>query len=60
MKYNTRKNRQTLAQKMTDNLDIETIIEMVRDQFEIFLEDLSPSEFNHRWDNAFKNYWRKT
>lgn len=53
MKRNTEKNREKLAKEETSNMDIDAMEEYIRDQFEEYYKDLTPSEFDDQWEYVF-------
>jgi len=53
MKHNTEKNRERLSKEAYNQMDLDTIEEMIRDQLEYRFETLSSKEFNEVWLEIF-------
>ena len=53
MKRNTKKNREKLAAETVNQIELGTMIEMLRDQLEDYYEGLFNKEFNDEWDQVF-------
>ena len=53
MKRNIKSNRKKLAEESVDNMDLDAMVEYIRDQFEERYEELTPTEFNKQWGFAF-------
>jgi len=52
-KQNIRSNREKLAREVAIQMDLKDLMRMMRDQLEIFYEDLSTKEFNEEWNKVF-------
>ncbi len=53
MKKNTEKNREMLAAEIVDQMDLDAIIEAVRDQHEDFYEGFGDEDFDAVWGEVF-------
>jgi len=53
MKYKTDKNIELLAREAVEQMDMDTVIEIVRDQLEYQYNGMSTKEFNEVWLEVF-------
>jgi len=53
MKRNTKNNVEKLSIEAVDQMDMETMCEMVKNQLEIYYGNLSNKEFNKEWKQVF-------
>jgi hypothetical protein len=53
MKKNIDSNREKLAKEEANNMDLKTMEQYVRDQFEEYYKTLSPEEFTEQWEFVF-------
>jgi hypothetical protein len=53
MKQNTEKNREKLAKEAYDQMDLDAVEEMVREQLEYQYAGMSSKEFNEVWTDVF-------
>lgn len=53
MKKNTKKNREMLAARIVEYMDIDTMEEALRDQHEDFFEGHTDKEFDKVWKEVY-------
>jgi hypothetical protein len=53
MKYKTDKNVELLAKEAYNQMDLDAVEEMVRDQLEYQFDSMSTKEFNEVWSEIF-------
>jgi hypothetical protein len=53
MKRNTEKNREMLAAEIVEQMDLDTMIEVLREQHETFYEGFSNPDFDAIWKEVF-------
>jgi len=53
MKRNTEKNRERLAKEAYDQMDLDAVEEMIRDQLEYQYAEITQKEFNEVWLQVF-------
>lgn len=53
MKRSTKKNIEKLAAEAVNQMDLDTVCEMVKDLLESNYESLSGKEFNEEWEQVF-------